>query len=95
MIRIPLSRAKARLAEFVRAVEQGEQVLLTRHDRPVAVLVPPEDAERLERLRAAGPEGGLASLAGGWKGSAEIVRIVAEHPRTGYRPVPDLDGQDR
>ena len=50
-----------------------------------------DKAKRLEKLRSAGPEGGLASLAGGWKGSSEVVRIVAEHPRTGYRVVPDLD----
>ncbi len=95
MRQVPLSEAKARFAECVRAVEQGELILLTRHDKPVAALVRPENIERLERLQAAGPEGGLASLAGGWKGSEEIVRIVAEHPRTTYRVVPDLDERDR
>ena len=92
---IPLSDAKARLAECVRAVEQGESILLTRHDRPVAALVGLDQLERLNRLQAAGPEGGLASLAGGWKGSSEVVRIVAEQARTGYRVVPNLDDRDR
>lgn len=92
---VPLSEAKARLAEYVRAVEQGQPILLTRHDKPVAALVGPDQLERLERLQAAGPDGGLASLAGGWKGSSEIVRIVAEQARIGYRAVPDLDKRDR
>jgi prevent-host-death family protein len=95
MRRVPLSEAKARFADCVRAVEQGELILLTRHDKAVAALVRPENIERLERLQAAGPEGGLLSLAGGWEGSGEIVRIVAEHPRTTYRIVPDQDEGDR
>ena len=95
MRQIPLSEAKARFSECVRSVEQGELILLTRHGRPVAAMVRPEYIERLQRLRAAGPEGGLASLAGGWDGSSEIVRVIAEHPRAGYRVVPDLDERDR
>lgn len=33
---------------------------------------------------------GLASIAGGWAGSEELVRILEDSPRTGTREV-DLD----
>jgi prevent-host-death family protein len=86
MRHIPLSEARARFAECVRAVEQGELILLTRHDKPVAALVWPENIEQLERLQVAGSEGGLASLAGGWKGSEEIVVLTGARAG-GQRPV--------
>ena len=91
MRQISASEAKAKFSDFVRAVEQGELLIITRHDKPVAALVRPENIKQLERLRAAGPEGGLASLAGGWEESDELVRIVAETPRTTYRIVPDME----
>jgi hypothetical protein len=37
--------------------------LITRHGKAVAALVAAEDLDTLERLRPAGPEGGLASIA--------------------------------
>lgn len=88
---ISLSEAKAKFSDCVRTVEHGELLFITRHDKPVAALVRPENIEQLERLRAAGPEGGLASLAGGWEESEELIRIVTENPRTGYRIIPDMD----
>ncbi|MBZ5637790.1 MAG: type II toxin-antitoxin system Phd/YefM family antitoxin [Acidobacteriia bacterium] len=59
---------------------------ITRHGEPVAAVVAAEDLERLERLRVAGPEGGLASIAGGWKGSEELVETIREIKRTRPRP---------
>lgn len=94
MREVPLSEAKARFAEIVREAEEGELILLTRHGRPAAALVRPDNIERLERLEAAGPAGGLASLAGGWEGSEELVLVVAERPRTAYRIVPGSEEQD-
>jgi len=47
--------------------------------------------EKLERLRSQGPEGGLASLAGGWDDSEELVRALEETPRRGSRPGPAPD----
>jgi hypothetical protein len=35
---------------------------------------------------------GLASLAGGWPGSDELVRQIEASPRFGKRTTPDLDG---
>lgn len=53
---IPIHQAKSQLSELIRAVEQGEDVVLTRHGKPVVRLVAerpegPSGAER-ERLAA-------------------------------------------
>ncbi|HEX2091978.1 MAG TPA: type II toxin-antitoxin system Phd/YefM family antitoxin [Longimicrobiaceae bacterium] len=88
---LSVAEAKARFAEQVREVENGEPVLITRHGKPVAALVRPEDLERLERLRAAGPDSGLASLAGGWEGSEELARVLEASPRIGERETMELD----
>jgi len=64
--------------------------MITRHGKPVAALVPPNDIEYLERLRKAGPEKGLASIAGGWDDSEELVKILEGSPRQGHSNVPEL-----
>jgi len=84
---ISLAEAKATLSECIRKVESGKTVLITRHGKPVAALVRAKDLENFERLKKAGPEGGLASLAGGWKDSEEVVRILDESSRVGQRNV--------
>jgi prevent-host-death family protein len=89
--RLSVAEAKATLSERIREVESGKTVVITRHGKPVAALVRAEDAERLERLRAAGPEGGLASLAGGWEGSEELAALLSESHRRGRREPPALD----
>jgi len=86
---ITLAEAKATFSECIRQVETGSTVLITRHGKPVAALVRPGDLEHLERLRKAGPESGLASIAGGWKGSEELVAILDESTRVGQREVPE------
>jgi prevent-host-death family protein len=53
---VPIHQAKTQLSELIRAAEQGEEVVLTRHGKPVVRLVPergeqPGPAER-ERLAA-------------------------------------------
>jgi prevent-host-death family protein len=82
---VSLAEAKATLSECIREVESGKSVLIKRHGKPVAVLVRPQDLDNLERLKKAGPEGGLASLAGGWEGSEELARILEESVRVGQR----------
>ena len=52
MREIPATAAKARLAELLRAVENGEAVAITRHGRPVAHLVPAPGQERERRKEA-------------------------------------------
>ena len=82
---ISIAKAKATLSAQVRTAEDGQPVVITRHGKPVAALVPAADLEQLQRLRAAGPEGGLASVAGGWEGSDELVELVECHRRTAPR----------
>lgn len=78
---LTVAQAKASLSEAIRDVESGGTVVITRHGKPVAALVRADDLTAIERLRAAGPERGLASIAGGWKGSDELVKTIASSPR--------------
>ncbi|MBU2499679.1 MAG: type II toxin-antitoxin system Phd/YefM family antitoxin [Proteobacteria bacterium] len=87
---ISVAEAKATFSECIRHVEAGSSVVITRHGKPVAAIVRPSDLEHLERLREAGPESGLASIAGGWRDSDELAKVLDESPRTGQRDVPDL-----
>jgi len=82
---LPLAETKNRLAECVRSAEQGQEIVITRHGRPVAALVSAQDLELLRRLRAAERGKGLAGLAGGWEGSEELVRLVEGRRRTSRR----------
>jgi len=88
---ISLAEAKARLSECVREVEKGSMILIKRHGKPVAALVQPSDLDNIMRLRSAGPEGGLASVSGGWNDSEELVRILEESKRFGTRDKEQLD----
>lgn len=40
---VPVKEAKAKLTELIRAAEAGERIVLTRHGKPVADLVPHVD----------------------------------------------------
>ncbi len=88
---ISVAKAKANLSEYIRKVEAGNTVLITRHGKPVAALVSPSDLEHLARLRIAGPEKGLASIAGGWENSEELASILDASPRQRQRNTPDLE----
>jgi len=59
MARVTAFEAKTRFGELLERVAQGEEVVITRHDRPVARIVP-EGAQRLEDVRKA--VGGLREL---------------------------------
>jgi len=58
---VPVSEAKALLSDLVRRAGHGEDVVLTRHGRPVARLIPiverPSVAERRALLDAIRAEG--------------------------------------
>ena len=88
---LSIVEAKTHLSDCIREVEQGKSVLITRHGKAVAALVPAEILEHVERLKKAGPRGGLASLAGGWKGSEDLIRALARAKRTKPRRHPVLD----
>ena len=88
---ISVADAKATFSDCIRKVEAGNTVLITRHGKPVAALVSPSDLAHLERLRKAGPDSGLASIAGGWENSEELASILDASPRQGQRSTPDLE----
>lgn len=88
---LSVAEVKATLSEQIRSAEHGDPVVITRHGRAVAALVPAEDLEALRRLRAEGPEGGLASIAGGWEDSENLVANLDRSKRVGRRTTPSLD----
>jgi prevent-host-death family protein len=46
---IPVTQAREELADLINRVAYGhERIILTRHSKPVACIVPPEDLARLE-----------------------------------------------
>ena len=47
---VSTAEAKNRFTELIRMVEEGEQVVITRHGRPVAQLAPPPAERRKARL---------------------------------------------
>ena len=85
---VSAAKAKAEFAECIRKAEAGDSVVITRHGKAVVALVRADRLEQLERLRSAGPAAGLAGLAGGWRGSDELVRVLARSRRTRARRVP-------
>jgi len=87
---LSIVEAKTHLSNCIREVEQGGAVLITRHGKAVAALVPADILEHVERLKKAGPQGGLSSLAGGWKGSEDLVRLLTRSKRTKPRKHPVL-----
>jgi prevent-host-death family protein len=87
---VTAAQAKSEFAACIRKAETGETVVITRHGKPVAVLVAAERAASI----AGGPGrggGGLAALAGGWKGSEEFVRTLARLRRSRVRRPVRLD----
>ena len=88
---VTASVAKVRLAEWLQRAFSGEIVVITRHGKPVAALVSPDDLEHIRRLRSAGPEAGLVGVAGGWSGSVELAEILNLTERTDPRPAPSTE----
>lgn len=88
---ISLAEAKAHLSACIRKVETEEPVIITRHGKPIVALVKAEELEHLQKLRQAGPEGGLASIAGGWEGSDELADILDQSHRVGQRQSASLE----
>jgi prevent-host-death family protein len=52
MKQIQASTAKAQLAELLDDVERGETIVITRHGKPIARLVPDDDRKRQDVRRA-------------------------------------------
>ena len=90
--KVSAARAKAEFAEYVRKAQAGEAIVITRHGKAVAALVSADRLRQFERLRAAGPEAGLAGLTGGWEGSEDLVDALASSQRSRPRPTPKTRG---
>lgn len=78
---VPVYEAKTRLSELLAAVEQGEQVTITRRGVAVARLVPPPAARRTapsQRQRVAQTFAKLRAQRAGVKLDAPLREIVAE-----------------
>jgi prevent-host-death family protein len=70
---VSTAEAKNRLTELIRAVEGGEPVIITRHGKPVAQLVPPPAERRTPRL------GGMKDrikLLPGWDAPVDLDRFL-------------------
>ena len=60
---VSIADAKNRLPELIRAVEDGEKVVITRHGKPVAQIAPPPSERRQVRLgRHEGPHPAHAGM---------------------------------
>ena len=55
MAKVTAFEAKTRFGELLNRVSEGEEVVITRHDKPVARLVP-EGAQRSDDVRRAWPD---------------------------------------
>jgi len=92
---VPVTQARAQLAELInRVVYGGEQVVLTRHGKPLVALVSAADLERLRELGDQGEEQVISTVSSTVPGSSATGErrrfgIAAEHrgPGTdGRRP---------
>jgi prevent-host-death family protein len=70
---VSVAETKNRLPELIRAVEQGEKVVITRHGKPVAQIAPPPPERRKVRL------GGMKNrikLLPGWNAPISLDRFL-------------------
>ena len=77
MVTVSLAQAKARLSELLDKVEGGEDVIITRHGRPIAhlsaVSLPKQRVRPLAEFRARMPR---------WRGvSAALLREARDESR--------------
>lgn len=84
------AQAKSRLADCLWKAEHGEPVIITRNGKPVAALVA-VDRATLQKAKNALTSTGLAGLAGGWKGSENLVKALGKLRRTRPRRPITLD----
>ncbi len=76
--KLSAAQAKSHLADCLRKAENGEPVIITRHGKAVAALVG-MDRVALPRQKDARA---VAGLAGGWKGSEDLVQALTKVRRT-------------
>ena len=91
MKKMSVAEAKAHFSDCIERAERGDPVVITRHGKSVAAVISVGDLKHVRKVQTAGPEEGLAGLAGGWKNSDELVAILQRVKRTRPRFVPDFD----
>ena len=79
---IPVTQAREELADLVnRVAYRHERIILTRHSKPVACLVPPEDLARLqEQEREQEREAPRVSYTGTAQGPAQKPALPGPMP---------------
>jgi prevent-host-death family protein len=71
---VSIAEAKNRLPELIRAVENGEQIVITRHGKPVAQLAPPPVERRKIQWGAMRDR---IRLLPGWDDPIDLDRFLA------------------
>ncbi len=74
VVDVSIAEAKNRLTELIRAVEKGEQVVITRHGKPVAQIGPPPPGRRKVHLGAMKDR---IRLLPGWDDPIDLDRFLA------------------
>lgn len=67
------AEAKNRLSELIRAVEDGEKVVITRHGKPVAQITPAPAGSRQAQL---GGMKGRIQFRPGWDSAVDLDRFL-------------------
>lgn len=70
---VSIAEAKNRLPELIRAVEDGDTVIITRHGKPVAQIAPPPPERR--RVRLGGMKDRIQLLPG-WNDPVDLGRFL-------------------
>jgi prevent-host-death family protein len=71
---VSVAEAKNRLTQLLRAVEDGESVVITRNGKPIAQIVPPPPERRKVRLGAMKDR---IQLLPGWDDPIDLDRFLA------------------
>ncbi len=90
---LPVAQAKRDFSAVLDAAQRGEETVVLRHGKPVAVIAPLDGAGRPSLPKARRP-GGLLALAGlfsDWETMEEdMAAVIAARQQTVDRPPPDL-----
>jgi prevent-host-death family protein len=73
MTKVSVASAKDRLPELIRAVEAGEQIVITRHGKPVAQIAPPPRERKKVQL---GEMADRIRLLPGWDAPIDSDRFL-------------------
>ena len=71
---VSIAEAKNRLPELIRAVENGEQIVITRHGKPVAQITPPPSERRKVCF---GAMRGRIHLKPGWDDPIDLDKFLS------------------